>query len=74
MEHVLAILVPWLRACPDLVVGDPTRLRHRSGGGRIVFEVIATPGRPYASAERVDPEHHDSDRPPSGARRRALPN
>ncbi|MEV4093813.1 hypothetical protein [Streptosporangium saharense] len=41
VECVLEILLPLLATSPDPVVGDPTRLLHRSGGGRIVLDVSA---------------------------------
>jgi len=58
VDEVLQILLPLLRSCPDLQVGDETRLRHRGGGGRVVVDVTAaarrTRGRVRVTAERVD--------------------
>lgn len=61
VEDVLQTAHRWLSACPDLVVGDPTRLSHRGGGGRVVFELmLARPGVRVESAERVDQPARDS--------------
>ncbi|MDF5759122.1 hypothetical protein [Spongiactinospora sp. TRM90649] len=65
VEQVLAILLPLLTGDPRLIVGDPARLRHRGGGGRIVIDVSAAhrtrPEGPIrVRAERVD------DRPAPG--------
>lgn len=38
-EDVTAILLPLLQACTALHVGEPTRLRHRAGGLRLVLDV-----------------------------------
>lgn len=68
VEDVLQTAHRWLSACPDLVVGDPTRLSHRGGGGRVVFEVmLVRPAVRVEHAERVDPP---AGGPPV---RRALP-
>lgn len=68
---VSAMLVQWrkpLRLMADsdeLQVGEPVRLRHRGGGGRVVVDVSAVrPGPIRVEAERVDD-------PPPG--RQALP-
>ncbi|MEU4229522.1 hypothetical protein AB0F17_34940 [Nonomuraea sp. NPDC026600] len=68
-DEVLAIAIPWLRACPDLVVGSTTQLSHRGNGRRVVFEVLLAPDRgpQRAHAERVD---QPATAP---AQRRALP-
>lgn len=57
VARVLAVVLPLLDGCPDLVVSGPRRLRHdRGGGGRVVFEVLLAGGqRPrWVDAERVD--------------------
>ncbi|WP_157252189.1 hypothetical protein [Nonomuraea typhae] len=43
VEDVLAVVILWLRAHPDLVISDARQLQHRGGGGRVVFEVLLTP-------------------------------
>ncbi|MEV1178981.1 hypothetical protein [Nonomuraea sp. NPDC049784] len=74
VAQVLAVVLPLLGDCPNLVVSGPRRLGHRGGGGRVVFEVMLAPerdGRQWANADRVD------DQPPALPRerapRRALP-
>ncbi len=56
VDDVLEVALRWLRTCPDLVVGNPTGLHHRSGGRRVVFELmLAAPTGPQrVQAERVD--------------------
>ncbi|MFF2751099.1 hypothetical protein ACFVVA_36885 [Kitasatospora sp. NPDC058048] len=66
VERVLALVLPALRACPDLVVHDSAWLTHRGGGGRVVFTVslaagsavgdsaVGGPGRVWVRAERAD--------------------
>ncbi|WP_157249708.1 hypothetical protein [Nonomuraea typhae] len=77
VEQVVTLLLHLINSAPALTAGDPTRLHHRGGGGRIVFDVNATT-RP-ASAERpeqVRAERIDNQgaRPPRRTpRRRALP-
>ncbi|MFE5730209.1 hypothetical protein ACFQ7A_04755 [Streptomyces sp. NPDC056528] len=52
-EKVLAVLLPLLEACTALEAGEPTRLRHREGGLRVVLDVkLARPGR--VTVERDD--------------------
>jgi hypothetical protein len=80
-EHVcvvVGLLLALIDASPALTAGDPTRLRHRGGGGRVVFDVSATTRRtntdPLATrvrAERVDDP--PAPRPRRTAQRRALP-
>ncbi|MFD8146098.1 hypothetical protein [Streptomyces sp. NPDC059708] len=61
-EEVLAVLVPLLRACTALRVGEPTRLTHRGGGLRVVLDVQPADPSPVR-VERVTP--------PDSPRRRA---
>ncbi|MFI6907331.1 hypothetical protein ACIBKY_39155 [Nonomuraea sp. NPDC050394] len=78
VEQVVALLLALIDASPALTAGDPTRLRHRSGGGRIVFDANAT-GRAATSAaqpERVRAQRIDNqpaNRPRRTPRRRELP-
>lgn len=75
VEQVLDLLLEYLRDCPDLAAGSPTRLGHRGGGGRVVFELM--PARPTTPPVRVEAERVDEPAPsrPRVARRspRALP-
>ncbi|GII83643.1 hypothetical protein Ssi03_16330 [Sphaerisporangium siamense] len=73
VDAVLEVALAWLRSCPDLIVGSPTRLGHRNGGGRVVFELmLARPAAPQrVQAERVDVPARR--RAAGSARRRALP-
>ncbi|MGS2644653.1 hypothetical protein [Streptosporangium sp. G12] len=55
VREVVDILLLWIAACPDLVIGDPVELRTRGGNGsRIVIEVIPAPGPQRLRTERVD--------------------
>ncbi|MFE7194460.1 hypothetical protein [Kitasatospora sp. NPDC057541] len=69
VRDVLAVLLPYLEQCPDLVVGDTTELGHRGGGGRVVFDLSLPrsaaastaggsaddpPGPVWACSERAD--------------------
>ncbi|MFI9366074.1 hypothetical protein ACIG5E_34240 [Kitasatospora sp. NPDC053057] len=83
VDRVLELMLQALRACPDLVVGDTTRLGHRGGGGRLVFDVSLSagsttgssttggPGPVWVRAERTDRPR--ATRPRVGSGRRALP-
>ncbi|MFI6910468.1 hypothetical protein ACIBKY_55125 [Nonomuraea sp. NPDC050394] len=80
VEQVTTLLLVLIDVSPALTAGDPTRLRHRSGGGRIVFDVNTTSatGRRTAAArpERVRAERLDNQpatRPRRTPRRRELP-
>ncbi|SDI55213.1 hypothetical protein SAMN05421505_16810 [Sinosporangium album] len=82
VDEVLDVAHAWLRECPGLVVGPTTRLRHRNGGGRLVFEVmLARPANPpeRVQAERIDVQPARSPRADGGRRaagpphRRELP-
>ncbi|MFD9948822.1 hypothetical protein ACFWYW_46775 [Nonomuraea sp. NPDC059023] len=77
VQDVLAAVIPWLRACPDLIISDTRELGHRGGGSRVVFEVLLA--RPAdapvrATAERVTPRSpaRSPGRRGAGGRRRAL--
>lgn len=52
VDRVLAVLLPLMRAHPQLQVGEPARLRHRGGGGRVVVDVTAPPAE--VTVDRVD--------------------
>lgn len=77
VAEVVEILLPWIAACPDLIMGDPVELGTRGGtGSRIVVELIpatraAQPQPVRVRAERVDDRLPVRRRGSSG--RRALP-
>ncbi|MEU7095906.1 hypothetical protein [Kitasatospora aureofaciens] len=83
VRQVLELMLPLLQSCPDLVVGDTTQLSHRTGGGRVVFDVSLSagattgsstaggPGSVWVRAERTDRPRAARSRVGSG--RRALP-
>ncbi|RBQ21650.1 hypothetical protein DP939_02760 [Spongiactinospora rosea] len=80
VEHILSILLPLLAADPRLTVGTVTRLRHREGGGRQVFTLLAidyppraTPSPIHITAERVDPPPPPRRMAPRSRTRRELP-
>lgn len=76
VAEVVDILIPWLRACPDLIVGDPTELGMRGPGSRITFELMTAAGRQgpqRVQAERVDSTERSPARRGQGTGRRALP-
>lgn len=50
-EEVLELLVPLLGACTALRVSEPTELRHRGGGLRVVLDVQPA-GGPAVRVER----------------------
>ena len=65
VDRVLEVLLRLMADSDELQVGEPVRLRHRGGGGRVVVDVSAVrPGPIRVEAERVDD-------PPPG--RQALP-
>ncbi|MEU4924627.1 hypothetical protein AB0G29_35400 [Streptomyces parvus] len=76
-EDVLAVLLPLLDACTALRAGEPTRLRHRDGGLRVVLDVQLAGPSPV-TVERADEPTgtRTSSGPPATRRpraRRALP-
>ncbi|MGV9386082.1 hypothetical protein ACWDRB_60475 [Nonomuraea sp. NPDC003707] len=77
VEQVISLLLALIDSAPSLTAGDPTRLRHRSGGGRIVFDLNATDRRIPADrptrvhAERID--NQPAPRPRRAPARRELP-
>ncbi|MFI9845165.1 hypothetical protein ACIHFD_49660 [Nonomuraea sp. NPDC051941] len=71
VADVLAVALPWLQACPDLVLSGTRELGHRGGGGRVVWEVLLAPAaRQRAQAERVKADRVDEPAPQP--RRRAI--
>ncbi|MER6365829.1 hypothetical protein [Kitasatospora sp. NPDC001527] len=88
VRDVLAVLLPYLERCPDLVLGDTTELGHRGGGGRVVFDLSLPrsaagsttagspaddpPGSVWVRSERADRAARPA-RQGLGGRRRALP-
>lgn len=78
VDRVVAALRELIAASPELVMGDVTRLRHRGGGGRIVFDVCSTlcsttTAQPVR-VERVERVSNEpAPRPRPGRRPRALP-
>ncbi|WP_406588637.1 hypothetical protein [Streptomyces sp. NBUL23] len=64
-EDVLAVLLPLLDACTALRAGEPTRLRHRDGGLRVVLDVQLAAPSPV-TAERVDVNRSSSEQSRNG--------
>lgn len=71
VDAILAELLPWLRACPTLAAGSPTRLGHRGGGGRVVFELMLSGSA--AGPVRVEAERTDRPNRSAVGRRRLPP-
>ncbi|MER6508265.1 hypothetical protein ABT158_15700 [Nonomuraea sp. NPDC001636] len=77
VEQVVSLLLALIGSSPSLTAGDPTRLRHRNGGGRVVFDLNATNRRaPTDRPTRVQSERIDNQaapRPRHAPVRRELP-
>ncbi|GAA0949150.1 hypothetical protein [Nonomuraea longicatena] len=78
VDQVVTLILALINASPHLIAGDPTRLRHRGGGGRVVFDVTVTDRRttPEPAPTRVHAERVDNLPTPRSRRtppRRALP-
>jgi hypothetical protein len=77
VDRVVILLRALIAGTPSLVAGDLTRLPHRGGGGRIVFDVSAAEWpASLGDADEVRVERVETgpaQRPRAGRTPRALP-